>query len=147
MSNHLYLIASAKNENLSDRLRDFKKYTSKQIIETIINNKQKSRKDCLPARRRRSYGAGTRQAGMLRIFKEEGSKNSRNKSYQFWRQDNQPQELYSPKFVFQKINYMHYNPVIAGIVERPEHYLYSSARDYLGKTGLIEITLLDPLCL
>ena len=61
---------------------------------------------------------------MLRIFKEEGSKNSRNTTYQFWRQDNQPQELYSPHFVFQKINYIHYNPVAAGIVERPEHYLY-----------------------
>jgi hypothetical protein len=70
------------------------------------------------------------QAGMLRIFKEEGTKNSRIKSYRFWRQDNQPQELYSPKFVFQKINYMHYNPVIAGIVERSGDYLYSSAKDY-----------------
>ena len=127
MSNHLHLIASAKNENLSDILRDFKKYTSKQIIETIINNKQESRKDW-----------------MLRIFKAEGSKNLRNKTYQFWRQDNQPQELYSPKFIFQKINYMHYNPVIAGIVERPEHYLYSSARDYHAtkKCGLLDLEFL-----
>ena len=127
MSNHLHLIGSAKNEDLSDILRDFKKFTSKQIIEAIINNKQESRK-----------------GWMLRIFKEEGSKNSRNKSYQFWRQDNQPQELYSPKFVFQKINYMHYNPVIAGIVERPEHYLYSSARDYNAtkKCGLLDLEFL-----
>ena len=85
MSNHLHLIVSAKNEDLSDVLRDFKKFTSKQIIETIINSKQENRKDW-----------------MLRIFKEEGSKNGRNTTYQFWRQDNQPQELYSPKFVFSK---------------------------------------------
>jgi len=51
MSNHLHLVVSAKNENLSDILRDFKKFTSKQIIEAIINNKQESRKDCLPAGR------------------------------------------------------------------------------------------------
>ena len=57
MSNHLHLVVSAKNENLSDILRDFKKFTSKQIIEAIINNKQESRKDW-----------------MLQIFKEEGSK-------------------------------------------------------------------------
>ena len=51
MTNHLHLIGSAKNEDLSDILRDFKKFTSKQIIEAIINNKQESRKDCLPAGR------------------------------------------------------------------------------------------------
>jgi len=73
MSNHLHLIVSAKNENLSDILRDFKKFTSKQIIEAIINNKQESRRDW-----------------MLKIFKEEGTKSSRNTNYQFWRQNNQP---------------------------------------------------------
>ena len=127
MSNHLHLVASAKNENLSDILRDFKKFTSKQLNEAIINNKHESRKDW-----------------MLRIFKEEGSRNSRNKDYQFWRQDNQPQELYSPKFVFQKINYIHNNPVVAGIFERPEHYLYSSAKDYHAtkKCGLLDLEFL-----
>jgi len=124
MSNHLHLIASAKNEDLSDILKDFKKFTGKQIIEAIINNKQESRKDRI-----------------LKIFKEEGNKNSRNNDYQFWRQDNQPQELYSPKFVFQKINYIHHNPVITGIVAIPEHYLYSSAKDYHAtkKCGLPEL--------
>ena len=81
---------------------------------------------------------------MLKIFLEQGMKNSRNKNYQFWRQDNQPQELYSPKFFFQKLSYIHHNPVIAGIVEKPEHYLYSSARDYFEtkKCGLLDVTLL-----
>ena len=80
---------------------------------------------------------------MLKIFREEGMKNSRNKNYQFWRQDNQPQELYSPAFIFQKINYIHNNPVEAGIVERPEHYLCSSAKDYFEtkKCGLPDVFL------
>jgi REP element-mobilizing transposase RayT len=127
MSNHLHLVVSAKNEDLSDILRDFKKFTSKQIIEAIINNKQESRRDW-----------------MLKIFKEEGSKNSRNKEYQFWRQDNQPTELYSPKFVFQKINYIHNNPVESGIVEKAEDYLYSSAKDYHAtkKCGLLDLEFL-----
>jgi len=127
MSNHLHLVVSARNENLSDILRDFKKFTSKQIIEAIINNKQESRRDW-----------------MLKIFKEEGSKNSRNKEYQFWRQDNQPTELYSPKFVFQKINYIHNNPVESGIVEKAEDYLYSSAKDYHAtrKCGLLDLEFL-----
>jgi putative transposase len=127
MSNHLHLIVSAKNENLSDVLRDFKKFTSKQIIAAIGANKQESRRNW-----------------MLRVFKEEGEKNSRNSNYQFWRQDNQPQELYSSGFVVQKMNYIHNNPVEAGIVEKPEHYLYSSAKDYFftKRCGLLELVFL-----
>ena len=99
MSNHLHLVISAKNHDLSEILRDFKKFTSKQIIIAIEANQHESRSDW-----------------MLKIFREEGLKNSRNTNYQFWRQDNQPQELYSAEFVFQKINYIHNNPVEAGIV-------------------------------
>lgn len=71
-------------------------------------------------------------------------KNSRNKDYQFWRQDNQPKECYSPKFSVQKLNYIHNNAVEAGIVDKAEEYLYSSARDYqFGKNvGLLEIEFL-----
>jgi REP element-mobilizing transposase RayT len=127
MSNHVHLIASARNENLSDILRDFKKFTSRRIIAAIEKNEHESRKDW-----------------MLKIFLEEGNKNIRNKTYQVWRQDNQPQELYSPKFFFQKLNYIHNNPVVAGIVEKPEHYLYSSAKDYFEtrKCGLLDVSFL-----
>jgi hypothetical protein len=31
---------------------------------------------------------------------------------------------------YQKLNYIHNNPVEAGIVLSPEHYLYSSAVNY-----------------
>ena len=47
MSNHLHLITHSKEPfQLSDTLRDFKKYTAKQIIETIQSPKE-SRKDWL----------------------------------------------------------------------------------------------------
>lgn len=86
----------------------------------------------------------SRRAWMLQIFKREGEKNSRNKDYQFWRQDNQPKECYSQQFSNQKIEYVHNNPVEAGIVEKAEEYIYSSARDYFyGKqVGLLEIAWL-----
>jgi putative transposase len=127
MSNHLHLIVSAKDSNLSDILRDFKKFTSKQIITAIENNPRESRKEW-----------------MLNIFRQQGSKNSRNSEYQFWRQDNQPQELYSAAFIFQKTNYIHQNAVEAGIVEKPENYLYSSARDYhlTKKCGLLDVVFI-----
>ena len=81
---------------------------------------------------------------MLRIFREQGESNSRNKNFQFWLQDNQPMELYSPAFIGQKMNYIHYNPVEAGIVDKPEEYLYSSARDYIHakKCGLLDLIFL-----
>ena|SRR5215831_1075129 len=127
MSNHLHLIASARNQDLSDLLRDFKKFTSKEIVKAIQANQWESRKDW-----------------MLEMFNREGEKNSRNKNFQFWRQENHPEELYSPEFILQKRNYIHNNPVTAGIVERPEHYLYSSAKDYFyGKNcGMLDIGFL-----
>ena len=49
-------------------------------------------------------------------------------------------ELFSIGFSWQKMNYMHNNPVDSGLVEKPEDYLYSSARDYVGKgKGLLDI--------
>ena len=113
MSNHVHLILSAKNNNLSDLLRDFKKFTNKQIIAAIQNNAAESRKEW-----------------MLQIFKSEGERNSRNEGFQFWRQDNQPKECYSKSFTDQKLEYVHNNPVEAGLVDKAEEYLYSSARYY-----------------
>ena len=124
MSNHIHMMASAKEHNLSAVICDFKKYTSKALIKAIASNSSESRKDW-----------------MLRVFAEQGSGNIRNKEYQFWRQDNHPEELYSPKFIVQKMDYIHNNPVVAGIVANSWEYLYSSARDYheQRKCGLLNV--------
>jgi hypothetical protein len=45
----------------------------------------------------------------------------------------------------QKLDYTHYNSVDAGFVEKPEDYLYSSAKDCYGGKGLLQINLLDRL--
>jgi len=66
----------------------------------------------------------------VKIFKEKGEQNSRNDPYQFWIQDNQPEIIYMQAFAAQKLEYIHNNPVDAGIVEKAEKYIYSSARDY-----------------
>jgi putative transposase len=127
MSNHIHLVISAEKNDAGDILRDFKKFTSKQIIKAITEHTGESRKDW-----------------MLEIFKKAGEQNSRNTNYQFWRQDNQPKELYSAGFTVQKLNYIHNNPVEAGIVDKPEDYIYSSARDYFNakQTGLLQIDFL-----
>jgi len=39
----------------------------------------------------------------------------------------------------QKLDYIHYNPVKRGYVDLPEHWRYSSACDYIGQKGLVEV--------
>ena len=80
---------------------------------------------------------------MISLFKQAGEKNYNNKTYQFWIQNNHPIELESNSWIDQKVNYIHNNPVEQGIVDYPEEYLYSSARDYAGADGLLKVELLD----
>ncbi|MFH0864672.1 MAG: hypothetical protein V1904_00650 [Bacteroidota bacterium] len=79
---------------------------------------------------------------MLNLFSFEASKHSRNENFQFWIQENHPVEIFSQKFIVEKVNYIHNNPVRAGIVENPEDYLYSSARNYADMKGLLDVVVL-----
>jgi putative transposase len=82
----------------------------------------------------------SRRGWMLWLFKSAGIKNPNNVNFQFWQQENHPEEIFTKEFLESKMNYVHFNPVEAGLVENPEDYLLSSARDYLtNKKGLIEI--------
>ena len=76
---------------------------------------------------------------MLNQFRIYGSQNANNTYYQFWQQDNHPIELTSHRFIQQKIDYTHQNPVRAGLVYRPEDYLYSSAGWYANSAGPLEV--------
>lgn len=127
MPNHIHMIAEAREGFLMQHIiRDLKRHTSKQLLKAIAENQEESRKEW-----------------MLAIFKNAGEYNSNNKNYQFWRQDNQPIEIWTTAVVKQKLDYLHSNPVHAGFVDKEEEYLYSSARDYHGTgKGLIEILLL-----
>ena len=80
---------------------------------------------------------------MLKLFKSAGKVNSNNSAYQSWRQGSKPVELFSNEVFDQKLRYIHMNPVESGIVENPEEYLYSSARDYAGVKGLLDIEFLE----
>jgi len=60
--------------------------------------------------------------------------NARDRKYQFWERNPLSIELRTEKVLIQKLNYIHANPVRAGICKFPEHYKYSSARFY--ETGI-----------
>ncbi|MCK9613322.1 MAG: transposase [Bacteroidales bacterium] len=121
MTNHVHLIFRIVNGLLPEQvLGDFKRFTSKKIVREITENPRESRRELL-----------------LACFKESASKSSNVEGYQFWQHDNHPIELWSNKVIAEKINYIHTNPVEAGLVYKPEDYIYSSARDYCGEKGLV----------
>lgn len=80
---------------------------------------------------------------MLDRFEFAGRNDKKIKYYKFWQDGNEAKELVTNNFMMQKLDYIHNNPVVAAIVEEPEQYLYSSARNYSGRKGLIDIEFLD----
>ena len=124
MPSHLHLIISTKGEPLESIMRDLKKYLAKAIIKELdlINE--------------------SRKKWLLRAFKKAGADLKRISNYKVWQDGNQPKQLMTTKFMIQKLDYLHNNPVEAEIVDEPENYVYISARDYAGRRGHIEVELL-----
>jgi REP element-mobilizing transposase RayT len=124
MSNHVHVIWQSGSGKLSDTLRDFKSYCTKEFVETITAEPE-SRKDWL-----------------LYMFRYHAKRSNSNKEFKIWTNDNHPEEIFSDDFMKDKLNYIHENPVRAGLVEKPQDYLYSSASNYINGRGLIEIDYL-----
>ncbi len=125
MSNHIHLIIQSKESKLSDLVRDFKKFTAKNILETIKTEPE------------------SRKEWMLDLFKKATESHTRNKNYQFWQYGNHTEEIYTLSFMWDKLNYIHFNPIRAGVVEKAQHYLYSSASNYVEGKGLVNVELID----
>ena len=53
-----------------------------------------------------------------------------DRQYHFWERRPYKSTMYNREVANQKIDYMHYNPVKAGLCENPEDYQYSSAQFY-----------------
>ncbi|NMM49490.1 REP-associated tyrosine transposase [Marinigracilibium pacificum] len=126
MSNHMHMIIGSNGGNLIKIIGEMKSYTSRSIrklLESTIN-------DC--------FDRSTTQ-----VFYNAGLKNGNNKDWQLWQQHNMPKEIYNVKMFNQKLNYIHQNPVKAGYVKNEEEYLYSSAADWHGKKGMIELSYIN----
>ena len=124
MSNHIHIIAQSSKGDLSGTIRDFKSFTSKRFLE-VIDDKKESRGDW-----------------MKMVFEYHG-KYKAKQTNQIWTHENHPELIFSQKFAEQKIQYIHNNPVKAGIVEKPYEYIYSSARNYADFDSVIEIVKVD----
>jgi hypothetical protein len=60
-------------------------------------------------------------------------------TYQIWEEGFHPKLIHSKKMMMEKINYIHQTPIKRGYVDKAEHWRYSSARDYEGINGLLEV--------
>jgi putative transposase len=127
MTSHAHMIIGTNKEPMEDIMRDLKRHTSETLRKAIETNKTESRREW-----------------MLEMMKEAGIQNPNNKDFQLWKQDNRPIELRDEERLYQKLKYIHNNPVEAGFVEKEEDWLYSSARDYYGLKGLMEVTMIEP---
>ena len=122
MPSHLHLICSTHGDPLSGIVRDFKTHTAKEIIKGIDTVFE------------------SRRLWMLGLFEEVGRGLNRITNYKVWQDGNHPILLDTPKLTWEKMEYVHNNPVAEEIVSEPEHYLYSSARDYCtNRKGYLQI--------
>jgi len=125
MSNHVHCIVNSTPGELANTIRDLKSFTAKQIIKSIQEDGE------------------SRKEWMLIQFKQSGI--DKGQQYQLWTHENHAIEInpYQPAFIQSKINYIHNNPVRAGIVKHPEEYIYSSANQYYtGIKSLIPVEVL-----
>ena len=110
MGNHLHKVAAREEGDLGELLGRFKSYTAKRPLNMTEANPQESRKEW-----------------MLNLFKHFAAKNNPYSNSHFWNYTNHPVELWGNEVILQKIEYIHNNPVRAGIVTEAHYYLYSSA--------------------
>jgi len=116
LDNHLHWIAA--EPELSKAVARFKSFTAQRLIELL------------------------KQSGAQTILEQLEYYKLRHKSdqtFQLWQEGSHPQAIDHEEMMVQKLEYMHNNPVKRGYVDEPVHWRYSSARNYAGKPGLIEV--------
>ena len=116
LENHCHMVV--QSNQLDKDMDRFKQFTAKTLLAYLQEQKVKVILDQL-------------------AFYKKNHKQDRN--YQFWQEGYHPEWIQSNEMMQQKIEYIHNNPVKRGYVESAEHWCYSSARNYSGKQGLIEV--------
>jgi REP element-mobilizing transposase RayT len=76
---------------------------------------------------------------LLKQFQFYKKAHKSDKTYQLWQEGYQPKLMQTDAMMISKIKYIHENPVKRGYVDEAIHWRYSSARDYEGISGLIEV--------
>jgi REP element-mobilizing transposase RayT len=112
MTSHIHLIVSSKGEALQDIIRDFKKFTSKRIIEAVKEYPE------------------SRRGWLLKKFSFAAKRTKRGVNFKFWKDGFHPVLLDTLRKVEHRLNYIHYNPVAAGLVYHERDWVNSSYSAY-----------------
>src|SRR4030095_1780076 len=108
MPDHLHIITNQPNTS-ADVLRRIKGITGRRVIDYLKDN---------------NY-----QSSLAKLRHEEWKRGHR---YSLWQQEKNVLSIFSESLFMQKVNYIHMNPVRAGMVERASDYRWSSARIWQG---------------
>ena len=115
---HGIVIVNPKYGTISDIMRDIKKFTAWKIFYYLTDRNNRK---------------------LLEIF-EESAKGLRNQSKKLWMPRFDDEAIRDQQMFWTKLNYIHNNPVKAGLVSRAEEYRYSSARNYIsGDHSILEV--------
>lgn len=126
MHSHIHILCKATDMFvLSDVVRDFKKHTSKKIVQLLMEEPE------------------SRREWMLEYFRKACEDLKRQQRYKVWQDGYHAEHIFSNKFIKQKISYIHDNPVKDKTVALPEDYYFSSARNYAGLENELNIIMLD----
>ena len=112
MTSHIHLIVSSTGEEIQNIIRDFKKFTSKELIREITDQ------------------AESRREWLLNKFSYAAKQSGRATHYKLWQDGFHPVLLDNYKKIEQRINYIHYNPVAAGFVYHERDWKNSSFSAY-----------------
>ncbi len=116
LENHLHLVASSTD--LSKEIGDFKSYTARQIID---------------------YYEGVQADNILKQLAFHKKRYKHDRNYQLWQEGSHPQRIQDLDMLRQKVEYIHHNPVQRGWVDTPTDWRLSSARNYAGQGGLLDV--------
>ncbi len=112
MTSHLHAIVSSNGEELQNIIRDFKKFTSKRIVEAIQEYPE------------------SRREWLLKKFSYAAQRTKRGVNFKFWKDGFHPVILDTYIKIEQRVNYIHYNPVSARFVYHERDWLNSSYAAY-----------------
>ena len=116
LENHLHMILAAPELPLV--VQSFKSYTARCVIDLL-----------------RERGAVT----LLRQLRATKLNHKKDSEYQVWQEGGKPKQIRTDRIMWQKIEYTHDNPVARGFVDDPLHWRWSSARNYAGQSGLVDV--------
>ncbi len=116
LENHVHLIVSSPE--LPRVMQRFKSYTARRLLDLL-----QRRAACT----------------LLRQLRTHKLRHKTQCRYQVWQEGSEPKQVQNEAMMWQKLEYIHNNPVVRGYVDDPLHWRYSSARDYAGRPGPIDV--------